>query len=77
LKITELAKLNGENWKKLTDNQKKPFVDMQQKDQVRFDKETKQFKELGYFFNSAGVKSTFLTKKGRVQEFEIGTVMPK
>jgi len=33
--------------------------------------------ELGYFINSDGIKSTFLTKKGRAQEFEIGTVMPK
>lgn len=32
---------------------------------------------MGYFINSDGVKSTFLTKKGKAQEFEIGTVMPK
>jgi len=37
----------------------------------------KYFKEHGYFFNSDGVKSTFLTRKGRKLEFEVGTVMPK
>jgi len=76
-KITEIAKLNGEHWGKLTDAEKKPFEKMQQEDLKRFEKETQQFHELGYFINSDGIKSTFLTKKGKAQEFEIGTVMPK
>lgn len=50
---------------------------MQQEDQKRFEKETKQFNELGYFINSDGIKSTYLNKKGKAQEFEIGTIMPK
>jgi len=33
--------------------------------------------ELGYFINSDGIKSTFLTRKGKVMEFEEGTILPK
>jgi hypothetical protein len=68
-KMTEIFKLNGESWGKLTEIEKKPFVKMQKEDQGRFEKESKQLSELGYFINSSGIKSTFLTKKGKAQEF--------
>lgn len=50
---------------------------MFEKDKLRYDKEMKEFEELGYFTNSDGVKSTFLNPKGAVQEFEKETVLPK
>lgn len=38
-------------------------------------------KELGYFINSDGIKSTFIKKmkegKRKKMEFEIGTILPK
>jgi hypothetical protein len=37
----------------------------------------REFNKLGYFFNSDGVRSTLITKSGKVLEFEIGTRMPK
>lgn len=52
---------------------------MSKKDQLRFDKETKQLKEKGYFINSDGVKSTDLKvkpKKGKMVA-KTGPVMPK
>lgn len=50
---------------------------MNLKDIERFEKETKQLAELGYFTNSDGVKSTSLSKKGKVLNFPEGTTMPK
>ncbi len=50
---------------------------MVEKDRVRYEKEQKQFNELGYFVNSDGVKSTFLDKRGKKQEFATGTIKPK
>lgn len=77
IKITERAKLNGEQWNKMTEVEKQPYQKLHDQDVVRHDKEMKQMRELGYFINSDGVKSTFLTKKGKAKEFEDGTVMPK
>lgn len=77
LKITEMAKLNGEQWAKLTEEEKVPFSKLNAEDVTRHEKETKQLNELGYFINAAGVKSTLLSKKGKVLDFAEGTVMPK
>jgi len=77
MKLTDIAKKNGEAWKKLTEDQKKPYEALHQKDIKRHEKEMKEFNELGYYTNAEGVKSTFMTKKHRVQEFAIGTMMPK
>jgi len=41
MKITEVAKSLGESWRKLTEEEKKPFIAMQEEDRVRFEKETK------------------------------------
>jgi hypothetical protein len=49
--------------------EKIPFEQMQKEDYRRFEKETKQLSEFGYFINSSGIKSTFLNKKGKAQEF--------
>lgn len=77
MKITEIARKNGEAWKKLSLEEKKPYEALHQKDLKRHEKEMKEFNELGYYTNADGIKSTFMTKKHRVQEFEVGTVMPK
>jgi len=77
LKVTEIAKLNGEHWAKLTEEEKVPFSKLNEADIARHEKETKQLNELGYFINSDGVKSTLLSKKGKVLNFAEGTVMPK
>jgi len=76
-KVGEVAKANGEAWAKMTDEEKKPFQDMNAKDAERFEKELKQLKELGYFIDADGVKSTDMDKKHRKLEFPEGTVMPK
>lgn len=75
--MVELTKIIGELWKNATEDDKKLLLKVQEEDQKRYDKEMKQFNELGYFINSDGVKSTFLNRKGKAQEFEAGTVMPK
>lgn len=77
LKVTEIMRNNGEAWKKLTEEQKKPFEKLHQEDVVRHEKEMKEFNELGYYTTADGIKSTFMTRKHKVQEFEKGTVMPK
>lgn len=76
-KVGDVAKANGVAWAKLTDEDKKPFVEMSKKDAERFEKETKQLKELGYFINKDGIKSTMLNKKGKEMEFPPNTYMPK
>jgi len=77
LTITEITKQTGEKWNKMTEKEKQPFVKLHEQDVIRHEKEMNEFKKLGYFTNSDGVKSTFLTKKGKAMEFEAGTVMPK
>lgn len=77
LAITELTKKVAERWGKMSEKDKQPYVKLHQESQARYEKEMKQFKELGYFINSDGIKSTFLTRKGKAKEFEEGTVMPK
>lgn len=76
-KIGDVAKINGEEWGKLTEEEKKPFYEMNAKDIKRQEKELKQLAELGYFVNSDGIKSNLLSKKGKVLDFPEGTVMPK
>ena len=77
LKMTEISSLNVQKWKAMTDKQKIPYQKMNELDKVRHAKEMKQFNELGHFFNSDGVKSTLITKSGRILEFEADAVTPK
>jgi len=78
LSMCEQSKKSGEDWKKLSDDQKKKWDKVIEKDKARFERETKEFNEKGFFTNSAGIKSTFLTRKHhKVLEFEKGTVKPK
>ena len=79
----EISKIVGEKWAKLTDEEKTPYVKKRDEAQVRYETEMKQLKELGYFINSNGVKSTDLTpkkkkiKRGTGQVEEMTTVKPK
>lgn len=41
LKITDVSKIVGENWNKLTPEQKAPFENKAQQDKVRYEKELK------------------------------------
>lgn len=78
MKGTDIFKQISADWKVATEKAKEPFVKLSNADKVRYEREMKEFKELGYFTNSDGVKSTFLMGKSRVvQEFETGTVLPK
>jgi len=61
----------------MTEEQRKPYDKLRDDDAKRLEKETKQLQDLGYFINSDGVKSTNLTKKGKVTDFPLGTVLPK
>lgn len=56
LKIPEVAKLNGEAWQKMTQDEKTKFFDMAQQDIVRHANETKQLLNKGYFINKDGIK---------------------
>lgn len=42
LKMTEITSLLAEQWKGLSDREKKPYDDMAAKDKIRYDNETKQ-----------------------------------
>lgn len=61
----------------MTDKEKEPYVKLNEQSKALYEKEMKQFNELGYYVNSEGIKSTYLNKKHVAQEFEYGTVMPK
>jgi len=59
----EISKIVSEKWALLTDEEKAPYVKKRDEAMERHDAEMKQLKELGYFVNSGGVKSTDLTPK--------------
>lgn len=75
VKITERTKLIAAEWKLMTDVQKKKYEQMTIEDKARFEKETKQFNELGYFFNAKGEKSSDILPE--LKDFSSDTVMPK
>lgn len=77
MNIKDIARANSAAWKELSAEDRKPYNAMVSKDRIRYEKELKQLDELGYFFNSDGVKSTDLDEKGNKREFPEGTVMPK
>jgi hypothetical protein len=77
LKVTEVAKQNGIDWKNATDSQRKKYDELVKKDRIRFEKEMKEFNETGFYTDANGVNSKFMDKKHRVLEFPKDTVMPK
>lgn len=62
-KITEVAKIIGEAWNKLSDKQKVPFEKKNEKDKVRYQEEMDQLMTKGFFINQDGVKSTDIAVK--------------
>ena len=43
------VKLLGERWQKMTESEKKPFLDLRDKDLERHRKQMKEFTESGFF----------------------------
>ena len=64
---TEVAKIMGKQWAKFSEKQKAPYHCQAQKDLVRFDKETKELMEFGFFTNQDGIKSTDVVKNSSGQ----------
>lgn len=77
IKISDIGKQSGEEWKKLTDSQKQKYEKLNLQDKSRYQKEMKEFEKTGFFTNSDGVNSKYLSKTHRVIEFPKDTVMPK
>lgn len=75
LKQSERMKKFGEEWKLLTDKDKTKYVKMAEDDVKRFEKETQELEEKGYFVNKDGIKSTDL--KVDLKYFSIHTVLPQ
>jgi len=70
-----VTKKAAEQWKNLSDSQRKKYDDLNKQDIKRHEKELKQLETKGYFVNKDGVKSTDMLKpKFKYPE---GTVMPK
>lgn len=44
-RVTELAKITGERWRKLTDKEKKPYEEKAQADKARYEKAMKDYKQ--------------------------------
>ena len=73
--ITNLAQESGKLWQTMTEDEKKPYYEMQEADRRRFNKEMQEFEEKGFFVNSEGVKSTDLALSK--PKFKDNVVMPK
>ena len=50
----------------MTDDQKKKYEEIKQKDTERYLKEMDEFQKTGFFTNSDGINSKFMDKKHRV-----------
>ena len=48
----------GEKWKALTDDEKKPYLDAQEKDKQRYQNELNHLMTHGYFMMEDGTKSS-------------------
>lgn len=56
----DVSKKIGELWKALSDEDKKPYQEMAEKDVLRYQREKKEFDETGFFTNKDGVNSSTL-----------------
>lgn len=65
----------GEEWKQMTEDEKKKYVDLAADDQKRYEKQTEEFNRLGYFFDKDGVKSSEAAKE--LKDLPMDTVKPK
>lgn len=63
--VCEIGKLAGQEWKALTDDEKKEYDKYIEEDRERYEKEMEQLRTKGYFINKDGVKSTDLKVKSK------------
>ena len=54
-----------DKWDQLSDEQKKPYRDIQRADKLRYEKEKAEFKKTGYFTDVNGVSSVELAVRKR------------
>lgn len=71
----EKIKEMGSMWKELSDDQKAVYQKMAEEDKARYERETREMEEQGYFINKDGIKSTDI--KPELKDFPKETVMPK
>ena len=60
----------------MTDEQKQKYIDISEKDKVRYNRELEEFKEKGTFTNAEGVCSSTLpvpTQKIKKSSMKLGT----
>ena len=60
---SETAKILGEQWKAMNDEQKKPYLEKQAADQTRYEAQCREMKDKGYFTLPDGSKSSDHKKK--------------
>ena len=72
-RATEVCRKAGEQWKKLNEKEKLPFVKKAEKDVKRREREMKQFEKLGHFIDEDGIKSTELAMQKRLFKKHITT----
>ena len=61
----EVFRLVKDKWDQLSDEQKKPYQDIQRADKLRYEKEKAEFKKTGYFTDVNGVSSVELAVRKR------------
>jgi len=49
--MVDFSKMIASSWKNLSDNQKKEFESLAEKDKIRYQKEQNEFSEKGYFID--------------------------
>jgi len=67
LGITEISKLVGQKWNKLSEKQKSPFYTQAEQDILRQQNEMNELISKGFFVNQEGTKSTDLVNKKKRQ----------
>lgn len=67
LGITEISKLAGQKWNKLSEKQKSPFYLQSEQDNQRYQNEMNELMTKGFFVNQEGTKSTDLVNKKKRQ----------
>ena len=77
MKITEVSAINTAKWHKLEEEGKVPYRELNVEEKERYNREKEEYIREGHFFNKDGIKSTFLTRTGKILPFESGTVLPK
>ena len=56
----------GKAWQEMSEDERKPYREMEEKDRLRYSKELKELRETGSFTNQDGVNSRDITPKKRL-----------